>query len=135
MRKLVLAAACGASLLLGACARETETTFVEDSEVSDQEVLDNLRDAGSDLSKPHDVDFSFYFPDAGAAQRFMTTVIKRPTSKKVSLHADDDSEPMVEVTRSFIPSLAEIERNSRELSELAEAEGGEFDGWGAAVVN
>jgi hypothetical protein len=133
MHILQFTVACGAALLLGACSREGALNEGPDS-VPDQMVIDNLRDAGSDLSKPHEIDFSFYFPDAASAQRFMLKVAKQPPYAVRLLDDDGDGEWLVEVTRTFVPSLAEIEANSNELRELAEADGGEFDGWGAAVV-
>ena len=119
-----------AALLLGSCAREADNAHESDS-VPDQVILDNLKDAGSDLSKPHNVDFTFYFPDAASATRFILKTGGKP-SYKIDSSGDETS---VQITRTFVPTLAEIEKTSADLAALAQAEGGEFDGWGAAVVN
>jgi len=134
MRVALLPIVCAALFVLGACSREGDAGSGPDS-VPDQDVLDGLRDAGSDLSKPHDIDFTFYFPDASSAQSFMVKVARHPPYKVRMLDDDEDDEWLVEVTKTFVPSLAEIEKRSNELRELAKADGGEFDGWGAAVVN
>ena len=129
-RTLATAVACCAALLLGACSRDEQAAEGPES-VPDQVVLDNLKDAGSDLSKPHDVDFTFYFPDVASAQRFIMKTGGKPPYELDS----SDGEISVEITKTFVPSLAEIEKTSAELAALAKSEGGEFDGWGAAVVN
>jgi hypothetical protein len=133
-RALAVAMACSASLLLGACSRDDHAAEGPES-VPDQVVLDNLKLAGSDLSKPHNVDFSFYFPDEASVDRFIAKLSREPAYKIEVFDGDDGYEWVVEVTRTFIPSLVTIEETSKELAALAKSEGGEFDGWGAAVVN
>ena len=128
-RALAVAVVCSTALL-GACSRDEEGAEAPES-VPAQVVLDSLKDAGSDLSKPHDVDFTFYFPDVASAQRFITKAGGGPPYE----FELSDGEFRVQITRTFIPTLADIEKTSADLAALAKNEGGEFDGWGAAVVN
>jgi hypothetical protein len=131
MRIQLLAAACLSSLLLGACAGGQEETYGDD-DVSDQAVIDNLKEAGSDLSKLHDVDFNLYFPDESSARRFADKLSGQPF--KVSIEETDDAEWSVVATRKMMLSADDIKTTSDELTGLANAEGGELDGWGASVV-
>ncbi|MBC8024551.1 MAG: ribonuclease E inhibitor RraB [Steroidobacteraceae bacterium] len=81
---------------LAGCAREES----DPDDIPDSVVVENLRDAGSDLSKPHAVDFNLYFPDEDWA---------------------------VEATKMMIPNADEITQVGKSVRALAEAEGGEYD--------
>lgn len=105
------------------------------AEQQDASVLDSLRDAGSDLSKPHQIDFFFYFPDqasANAAAKDLRTLGYRivglaPTSDESAWH--------LQALRSMVPELATMNQSTRELNALAARHGGEYDGWGTSVVD
>jgi regulator of RNase E activity RraB len=113
--------------MFAACSRQTS----DPDDVPDSVVVENLRNAGSDLSKPHSIDFDLYFPDEAAARR----VASRLTSQGFAVTVDEGEEDWsVEATRTMVPDADEITKAGKSLRALAESEGGEYDGWGAAVV-
>ncbi|MFC0682536.1 ribonuclease E inhibitor RraB [Lysobacter korlensis] len=102
-------------------------------EQQDASVIENLRAAGSDLSKPHDVDF-FYFPgkaqaeaaaaELSAASYEVVAVESAPKSTLWQIHAK----------RSMALQLEAMNATTRALEALASRYGGDYDGWGTAVV-
>jgi hypothetical protein len=100
----------------------------------DAQVLSHLRQAGSDLSKTHHVEFFMYFPDEEAAQRIASRLVPQGFGVRVEPAADGRSEWLVLATRPMVPQAAELERLRGHLTALASSEGGSYDGWGAPVV-
>lgn len=126
MRRVSLAAL----LTLGAaagCSRED----AEPDDVPDSVVVQNLRDAGSDLSKPHDIDFNLHVPDESDATKLEQQL--RAQGFDVTIDQGDDDWG-VTATKTMVPDPAEITKVGESLRKLADAAGGEYDGWGAAVV-
>src|SRR5262245_53183078 len=109
-------AAAAVAMILGAalpgCAREEADV----DDVPDSVVIENLRDAGSDLTKPHDVDFNLYFPDEAAARRVGAKL--SGDGYQVSVDPADD-EWSVEATKSMRLDAAEITRVGNSLKALA----------------
>ena len=128
-RFLPLVAAVCAAVLSSACARNEDADGPDS--VPDEAVIDGLRDAGSDLSKAHDVDFNLYFPNEAAARRFADKLAGKPFEIAIDESEDEWS---VQATKKMRLTAAEIQATTEELTALAEAEGGELDGWGASVV-
>lgn len=113
---------------LAGCSREAS----DPDDIADSVIVENLRDAGSDLSKPHAVDFNLYFPDESAARR----VGAQLNAQGFDVSIDEGEEDWaVEATKTMVPDADEITKVGKSLRALAESEGGEYDGWGAAVVS
>ena len=126
MRRITLAAL----FILGfvaACSREDAGP----DDVPDSVVVENLRDAGSDVSKPHAIDFNLYVPTEAVAKNIEQQLATQGYEVTVD-EGDDDW--AVTATKRMVPDPAEITKVGDSLRKLAEAEGGEYDGWGAAVV-
>jgi hypothetical protein len=111
---------------------ERDSTAPEECKDPDQRVLDQLRRAGSDLSKPHDVDFFLYFPSQVAAE----TARDRMTANGfvVVIGPNDDGSWTCQGTKTMVPMHAAIVGAGRFLNDLAVELSGDYDGWGAAVV-
>lgn len=99
----------------------------------DQMVLDQLKKAGSNLSKPHTIEFFLYFPTQPAASE------AAPTFKKAGF--DVDVKPAAQgpgwlclVTRTMIPELGALQKIRSDFTAITSAKGGEYDGWGTGVV-
>lgn len=99
----------------------------------DAEVIEQLRLAGSDLEKPHPIEFFFYFPTESAAdsacdklrsQDYEITVRRGAATRDYLCFA----------TKSLIPTVEELNRLSAEFEGLAADLGGKYDGWGSPVV-
>ena len=103
----------------------------------DQNVLDQLREAGSDLSKPHDLEFFLYFPNqesAGIAAERIITSGAGGFSAEVKRGPQGDTW-MCYVTRRMVPEGAKIALIGERFSALAQELGGEYDGWETSLVN
>jgi hypothetical protein len=103
----------------------------------DQKVLDQLREAGSDLSKPHDLEFFLYFANQEAATIAADRII---TSGAGGFAAEVKRSPqgdvwMCYVTRKMVPEGAKIALIGERFSALAQELGGEYDGWETSLVN
>ena len=99
----------------------------------DRLVLDQLRQAGSDLSKPHDIEFFLYFPTEQAANEAAKEINLEVDHLKVELGADE-VDWLCFGTRSMIPEPDELRRLRMRFDEIANKHHGQYDGWGTGVV-
>jgi hypothetical protein len=99
----------------------------------DAQVLAQLRKAGSDLSKPHPIEFFLYVPTKEAAQRLESQVRALHFESKVQ-PAAQGSQWLVLATKSMVPKQADLVLVRQQFTALAAAEKGEYDGWGTPVV-
>ena len=94
----------------------------------DRVVLQQLREAGSDLSKPHQLEFYLYFPTeeaAGkAAEKLETEEFEGEMRRAPYL-----TRWMCLVHQQMVPELSKIAALKRRLAKLAQEFGGEYDGW------
>ena len=99
----------------------------------DAQVLAQLRKAGSDLSKPHPIEFFLYAPTKEAAQRLESQVRALHFETKVQ-PAAQGSQWLVLATKSMVPKQADLVLVRQQFTALAAAERGDYDGWGTPVV-
>jgi hypothetical protein len=99
----------------------------------DAQVVEQLRAAGSDLAKPHTLEFFMYFAAQTAADHIASKLSGMQFTATVECKAEGSRPWVVLATRRMLPDVEEIERLSRTLTELCRAENGIYDGWGAAV--
>jgi Regulator of ribonuclease activity B len=97
-------------------------------------VLSQLRQAGSDLSKPHAIEFFMYFPNEASANSVASKLQSEGFSVKVSPSASGESEWLALATKSMVPAVAELVRLRGKLTAMSVAEKGTYDGWGTPVV-
>jgi hypothetical protein len=102
----------------------------------DARLIERLRKAGSDPFQPHEVDFFMAMPSEAAGQAVGTILqgegyrvdVKpapdNPSDQPFSLHA-------TKALRLSVPGMREL---TAHFTELAQAHGGHYDGWSAAVV-
>src|SRR5262245_48381927 len=100
----------------------------------DGRVLQQLVVAGSDLSKPHNVEFFLYLPDQERATKTCDTLQTEGYTGKVQRGAQGPQWQCL-ATKSLVPSHAEIVAISRHMEDLAKMHGGRYDGWGTPVVH
>ena len=106
---------------------------VELSDAPDAAALAELREAGSDLSRPHAIAFLLFLPDEGAAARVARSLRERGFAVEVKESVGGE-QWQARGTRMMVPDEAELTRLREELDALARAEGGEYGGWRAPVV-
>lgn len=100
----------------------------------DVAVLSQLRQAGSDLSKPHAIEFFMYFPSEAAAKSVASKLEGEGFNVKVSASASGKAEWLALATRSMVPAVADLVRLRAMLTAMSATEQGTYDGWGTPVV-
>ena len=99
----------------------------------DQQVLDQLKNAGSDLSKPHDIEFFLYFADEETANTASREVKEEVDAVKVQ-QAAKGSGWLCFATRRMMPDHRELVRLRKRFNAISLKLEGEYDGWGTEVV-
>lgn len=100
----------------------------------DARVIEELRLSGSDIGKPHEIDFFLYLPTEASARRVAVTLAALGFGIELGSASGGELAWLVHAKRSMVPDAAALERIRAEFEALCAAEGGEYDGWGAEVV-
>ncbi len=129
---LLVAAAAAATLFL--LRRRKASPEGETAASDDQAVLDQLAAAGSDLSKPHRVEFYLYFPTEQAAREAAERLEAEGFEGEMERSADLSSWLCL-VSQRMVPELSGIAATKRRLAAVAREFGGEYDGWETKVEN
>jgi hypothetical protein len=95
-------------------------------------VLSSMRASGADMTARYDIDFEHIFPDLRAAEDFRDEFERIGHRVELSEYDDDSSKYFwqVRVVVRMVPTHAEITHIESELEAMAQALGGESDGWG-----
>jgi hypothetical protein len=101
-----------------------------DAEPEDAEVLEQLRIAGADLSRPLELDFYLYFPAEPNAKAARDALLAEGFVAKVEFASGVWS---CRASKTMIATLETIEAISEQMDALATKHSGEYDGWGAAL--
>jgi hypothetical protein len=111
--------------------RDGARVLTPDEELNEQ-VLQDMRDAGDDLSMVRPVHFQFVFASEEEARAFATDAAARGFLAEVS-ELDDGPAPDlpwdVNVTLELRPDLRSISDHEHGLGQLAAAHHGRGDGW------
>lgn len=108
-----------------------EPVAAPDSDL-DKVVIDQLQKAGSNLTKPHAIDFYLYFPDKPVALEAAAKMAKAGFQVKFGKAAKGDKWLCI-ARKSLVPELPAIQEIGRNLTEMATSLKGEYDGWEAGV--
>ena len=101
----------------------------------DEQVINALIEAGSDVSKPHAVDFFLDFSGLEDATLACNELLSTGYEIEVSdLSEDQDPFFYCQATDLVIPSLENIREIGYQMDELAESHNGNYDGWRAPIV-
>ena len=98
----------------------------------DESVLIQLERAGSDLSKPHKIEFFLYFPSQSVAERAALRIREAGFQVEVR-RAAKGNDWLCLATKTMIPELSALEEIRRDFSSLAASLKGEYDGWGTPI--
>lgn len=104
------------------------------AEQQDARVIENLVSAGSNVSKPHNIDFFMFVPierKAKAAAADMEQLGYTITSID---RTSGQSQWQIHATREMVPQLDAMTATTRALEAVATKHGGDYDGWGTSVV-
>ena len=99
----------------------------------DQQVLDQLKKAGSNLKKPHPIEFFLYFPTKPAAQRAAAEIKNDKFTVKVERGAQGH-DWLCLATKKMVPSHTTLVNLRKRFKAIAAKYHGEYDGWGTPVV-
>jgi hypothetical protein len=100
---------------------------------SDQEALDSLREAGSDLSKAHPFDFYLYHNHKSGAQQICAELNQAGFQGSVQEGAIE-GEWLCLARLNLVPSIEKLSELDQLFEELIRTYGGEYDGWETIVV-
>jgi hypothetical protein len=100
----------------------------------DAQVMEQLKSAGSNLSKPHPIEFYLYVPTQEAANRVATKARALGYEIKKLDRAAMGPGWLVLAGKTLVPTESALSKSRSELEALAKDEGGEYDGWEAPVV-
>jgi regulator of RNase E activity RraB len=98
----------------------------------DESVLIQLRKAGSDLSKPHKIEFFLYFPTEAVAEQAASRIRDEGFEVKIRKAAKGDAWLCL-ATKTMVPELPMLQKIRQRLGSLADSLKGEYDGWGTGV--
>ncbi|PYX07164.1 MAG: hypothetical protein DMG88_15610 [Acidobacteria bacterium] len=99
----------------------------------DRSVLVQLRRSGSDLLKPHNIEFFLYFPTQSVADKAGTSIRSSGFEVEVKKAAQGETW-LCFATKTMIPELSDLQRIRHDFMTLAASVSGEYDGWGTQVV-
>lgn len=98
----------------------------------DQLVLAQLRKSGSNLSKPHNIEFFLYFPTQSLAEKAGLNVRDAGFEVEVRKAGTGDSW-LCFATKTMVPALPDLQRIRQNFTALAASVNGEYDGWGTQI--
>ena len=99
----------------------------------DEAVLTQLTKHGSDLSKPHSIDFFLYFPKKEIAEQGKMMIQERFANSSAIVRGSDKSF-LCKVNISMAPDSDVLENISLQLEAIAASLDGEYDGWETGIV-
>lgn len=98
----------------------------------DREALNQLRTAGSDLAKPHRVEFYLYVPSEAAAEAAAAAIRPRGYTVSVSAGAEEANWLCV-ASKTMRPTIEEITVARSLFKGLALTYLGAYGGWNTAI--
>lgn len=98
----------------------------------DSEALKQLRAAGSDVAKPHRVEFYVYAPSEEAAEAAAAAVRLVGYTARVSA-GEEDANWLCVASRTMLPTIAEITVARNLFKGVAQKYQGAYGGWSAAI--
>ncbi len=126
--KVLIIIIISSTLFAGICSAQSI------AEQQDARVIENLVSAGSDISKPHNIDFFMFMPSKAKAKS-ASAEMEQLGYTIVSVDRDSgQSQWQIHATRVMAPQLDAMTATTRTLESVAAKHGGDYDGWGTGVV-
>ena len=127
---LVLLGLIGLALMLSARRREDGHGVVGDR---DAVTIEELARSGSDLSRPHRIEFFLYVPSRTAADELAGEL--RAQGLAVEVQRETDGQDwLCLASLDMLPELGLLHNWRARLTAMAEARDGVYDGWGTEVL-
>lgn len=100
----------------------------------DVDNLEELARAGSDLARPHEIEFFLYFETRVEAQAVAEQIRGEGFLAEIR-PTETENCWLCLATRTMRPELSELRQLRTRFTALTEASGGAYDGWGTTVVD
>jgi Regulator of ribonuclease activity B len=100
----------------------------------DEWALDQLKQAGEDLSRPHSLEFQLIFPTQPAAEQ-AASQIKADGFDVTVKPGGQDGEWLCAASKMMVPEIAVITKIHQDFDGIAASFGGRYDGWSMAAEN
>ena len=100
----------------------------------DHMVLDQLKKAGSNLSKPHNIDFFLYFSTQESAAEAAVTLKAEGFQVRVQPAAQGPNW-LCQANKTMVPELSVLQKIRQDFNALAASKRGVYDGWGTETVS
>ena len=104
------------------------------NETLDGQVLLQLKQSGSDLSKPHKCELFFVAPTSEMANQ-LVSALSGIEIAAVKTETDEGLEVSVVAELNIVPTYSKMTSLRKRLSLIAAESGAEYDGWGTEVVS
>jgi len=98
----------------------------------DELVLIHLKKAGSDLSKPHGIEFFLYLPSEASANKAASQIRDHDFQAAVKPPLKT-ADWLCFATKTMVPELSELQRIRHDFEQLTHELGGTYDGWGTEI--
>ncbi len=112
--------------------------FKSQSKLGQDEVLiAQLSEAGSDMLKPHNIDFFLYFSSPLTADKAREKIQSLYYDATCTVRESVQQKGLfiVEAKKVMVPTLASMIAIRKEFDEIAIEFSGAYDGWGSEIVN
>ena len=128
-----LAAVLAAATVACAAREEKHVDQANAEEVAqDNEALDQLRSAGSNLTKPHQIEFYLYLPSEADAEA--AKAVLRPMGYSVTVRVGANNiNWLCLASRTMMPTIQELSEARGVFKRLALSYRGAYGGWEAAI--
>jgi regulator of RNase E activity RraB len=98
----------------------------------DEGVINEVRKAGSDLSKAHSIEFVLYFPTQEVAENASRQIHDMGFQADVKKSAKGE-EWLCFATKTMLPELVALQKIRFNFDTLAASLNGDYDGWGTPI--
>jgi len=104
--------------------------------MSNEKVIEQLRQAGDKLDKPRDIEYVFYFADEKGREAFIKAVAGQGFKVEREYVKDDPAKRPYQLmlTRAGMVDVSDISQLTLELKQKAEQFGGGYDGWNTVLI-
>ena len=100
----------------------------------DGQVIEQMQKNGSNLKKPHPLDFYLYFPSEEEA-RSVASILEKDQFLITRVERNPKSNAWVVIAqKTLVPVANDVIAISKKLGAVASAHGGEYDGWDAPII-
>ena len=102
--------------------------------ISDMSVVEAMKKSGDDKDAEHKIEHFTYFPDEASARKFIDWAVSDRFKHDPEQSGQRDGKYCVFLYHLGVTHQTDVSNHTIALRRKAEELGGEYDGWGAAVV-